>query len=288
MDLLAMLPWWAGVLLAPIAFWVLHGVATQPAVVSTIPGQMAPGLIATMWKAMAGVGQYLVPVMCLIAAGASALRRQQRRQLLANTANSTAADVLDGMTWQQFELLVGEAFRRQGYRVVETGGGGADGGIDLVLAKPAENGQEKVLVQCKQWRALKVGVDVVRELYGVMAARGATGGIVVTSGRFTDEAVQFAQGRNVRLIDGGKLRGMVGVVPAGRGGAGGKRGTAGQRNAESAVAAASAAPATGTVPGCPTCGKPMVLRAARRGANAGSGFWGCSGFPGCRGTRDVE
>ncbi len=42
--------------------------------------------------------------------------------------------------------------------------------------------------------ALKVGVDVVRELYGVMAAKGATGGFVVTSGRFTEDAKAFAQG----------------------------------------------------------------------------------------------
>jgi restriction system protein len=37
-----------------------------------------------------------------------------------------------------------------------------------------------------------VGVDVVRQLYGLMAAHGATGGFVVTSGRFTDEATAFA------------------------------------------------------------------------------------------------
>jgi restriction system protein len=50
--------------------------------------------------------------------------------------------------------------------VAEIGGGGADGGVDLVLTKPGKSGGEKFLVQCKQWRAYKVGVDVVRELYG--------------------------------------------------------------------------------------------------------------------------
>ena len=33
---------------------------------------------------------------------------------------------------------------------------------------------EKFLVQCKQGKAYIVGVDVVRELYGVMAAKGAS------------------------------------------------------------------------------------------------------------------
>lgn len=38
-------------------------------------------------------------------------------------------------------------------------------------------------------------------------------------------------------------------------------------------------------PQCPQCGKPMRLRTARQGANAGSQFWGCSAYPECKGTR---
>lgn len=41
-------------------------------------------------------------------------------------------DSLREMNWHQFEQLAGEAFRRQGYAVEETGLGGADGGIDLI------------------------------------------------------------------------------------------------------------------------------------------------------------
>ena len=67
----------------------------------------------------------------------------------------------------------------------------------------------RILVQCKQWRAMKVGVEIVRELYGVMAARGAAGGFVVTSGTFTDAAKEFAEGRNVVLIDGRILLDMI-------------------------------------------------------------------------------
>lgn len=32
---------------------------------------------------------------------------------------------------------------------------------------------------------------------------------------------------------------------------------------------------------CPKCGKPLVLRTAKKGENAGNQFWGCSGFPKC-------
>jgi restriction system protein len=38
-------------------------------------------------------------------------------------------------------------------------------------------------------------------------------------------------------------------------------------------------------PHCPVCGMDMVLRTAKRGANAGRLFWGCSRFPRCQGTR---
>jgi len=38
------------------------------------------------------------------------------------------------------------------------------------------------------------------------------------------------------------------------------------------------------VPDCPQCGKTLVLRTAKTGRNAGKQFWGCSGYPECRGT----
>ena len=38
------------------------------------------------------------------------------------------------------------------------------------------------------------------------------------------------------------------------------------------------------IPTCPQCGKPMVLRTAKSGRNAGQQFWGCSGYPQCKGA----
>ena len=194
LELVAMLPWWAGVLLALVSYFVLHNIASQPVVAPTQPGQMGAMVTQSIWKSLATVGQYIAPFICVLGAITSAWRRRERKNLVADVARSKATDALNGMSWRQFEMLVGEGFRLQGYQVAETGGGGADGGVDIVLTKPGKNGSEKFLVQCKQWRAYKVGVDVVRELYGVMAAKGATGGFVVTSGRFTDEAISFASG----------------------------------------------------------------------------------------------
>ena len=37
-----------------------------------------------------------------------------------------------------------------------------------------------------------------------------------------------------------------------------------------------------TPPCCPRCGKPLILRTAKKGSSAGKQFYGCSGFPQCR------
>ncbi|MDY0936024.1 topoisomerase DNA-binding C4 zinc finger domain-containing protein [Pseudomonas viridiflava] len=39
-------------------------------------------------------------------------------------------------------------------------------------------------------------------------------------------------------------------------------------------------------PNCPHCKKPMVIKLARTGKNAGD-FWGCVAYPKCRGIRPI-
>ena len=278
-DLVAMLPWWACIALAIVSYLVLSALARPVAVTAVQPGDIAHVATQAMWKAFAYAGQFIVPAACLIAAVMSAYRRQERKQLVLNVTGASSSDALGDMTWREFEVLVGEGFRLQGYEVTETGGGGADGGVDLVLRKD----REKYLVQCKQWKAFKVGVTVVRELYGVMAAHGAAGGFVVTSGRFTDEAKAFADGRNIRLVDGPKLFGMIKQAKASR-----PTFRSSAPVAEMSAVSPSAMPAAAAAdrePACPVCTGSMVLRTARRGANAGGAFWGCSNYPACKGTR---
>lgn len=272
LDLVAMLPWWAGVALALFSFVFLHRLATPTPLQGLQPGQMAAVAVGSVITGFASIGQFFVPVVCLFGALGSFLQRQRRKNLVANVSQSKSADALDGMSWREFEMLVGEAFRLQGYQVIETGGSGPDGGIDLVLSK----GTEKFLVQCKQWKAFKVSVTVVRELYGVMAAKGAAGGFVVTSGMFTEDATAFASGRNIKLIDGGLLHGLIRQVRTARIAENGSLGTVN-----------TSVPKPDINPACPACGANMKMRSAKRGANAGNLFWGCTTYPACKGTRSV-
>lgn len=273
-ELVAMAPWWAGVALAVASYVILHRLAGQEVTLATSAANVGAAVSGGLVKSLASVGQYLLPLICLFAAAGSALGRRKRQALVMSMGASGAVNARDGMTWREFEMLVGEAFRLQGYQVTETGGGGADGGVDLVLRRD----RETHLVQCKQWKALKVGVTVVRELYGVMAARSAAGGFVVTSGRFTREANEFASGRNVKLIEGPALMGLIKQA----------------RDARANTVPKSSAPPPTVVPPtaiapplCPKCCASMVRRTAKRGVNAGADFWGCGIYPDCRGVRPV-
>lgn len=262
------LPWKVSVALAIGSFLVLHTVASQEPATATSTSEIATVVLRHALRVAAVIGQVIVPMILLAGAAAGILAQRRRGQLVESVATSDSSGTLLQMSWREFEALVQEAFRLRGYSVRRLGGDGPDGGVDLVLERDAE----KTLVQCKQWRAQKVGVSVVRELYGVMAAQAASSGIVVTSGSFSQDAIDFAQGRNVRLIAGDELFQMIRDV---------KAAAPLPKGMTNSVSGSFGAP------GCPRCGSPMVLRRAKRGARSGEGFYGCTRFPACWGTRTM-
>ena len=113
--------------------------------------------------------------LCLIAAAVSFFGARRTRRLLDTRRG---LDSLAALGWRDFERLVGEAYRRRGYTVEETGLGGADGGIDLILRRDGK----RTLVQRKQWRREKVPVNVVREMYGLLAHHNADKVIIAACG----------------------------------------------------------------------------------------------------------
>ncbi len=267
-DIAAVLPWWVGLLLALIAYFALHHYATVEVEQVASPGHMGNVVAGQLGKTLAMIGQYLLPFAFIIGASISAYGQHKRCMLFTDVQENVSASALNDMSWQEFEMLVGEAYRRKGYTIAEMGGGGADGGIDLVLNR---NG-EKFLVQCKQWKAYKVGVSTIRELYGVMAASGAAGGFVVTSGAFTAEAKSFSEGRNIDLIDGSELTAMIK-----------KNSRQPQTDLVTAQPTPKSVVAKTAAPDCPKCGSAMTQRTAKQGVNIGNVFWGCSNYPQCRG-----
>jgi restriction system protein len=265
-EITSWLPWWAGVVAALVAFLAFRLVAGIEVPAPADSKQIGGLVIRQAIRAVAMVAQWVLPALFLVGAAVSYVKQRKRAALHGDVASRRKLAPFADMSWQDFEQVVAEYFRRRGFAVAETGGGGADGGVDIALSR----GSDRYLVQCKHWRALRVGVEPVRELYGVIHARRSAGGFVVTSGSFTDEAKRFAEGREIELIDGAALAGAI-------------RQQAAPTRIEPTLG--SIGEEANATPACPICKSPMQLRKASRGASAGKAFWGCSRYPACRGTR---
>jgi restriction system protein len=185
--------------------------------------------------------------------------KQVRGIRSSDAAIDDTPPVVRAMEWRNFELLICGALRQEGYRIDERGGSGPNGEIDLIATKA----RQRLLIQCKHWKTPQVGVSVVRELNGVVAARRADGGIVVTGGTFTKEARDFARGCRIRLIGGESLQQIIGAA---------------QKNPSVRLS-----PTIPAVQRCPKCGAGMVDHIARQGKFAGKHFWACSQYPKCTG-----
>ena len=163
------------------------------------------------------------------------------------------------LDWFVFEKLVAVLFEQEGFTVQRAGGANPDGGIDLVATK---NGVT-FGVQCKHWKAWRVGVKEVRAFFGALHDRRIRNGFLVTLEGYTNDAADFALRNNIELMDEKMLLENLEAMhwrfnPAFLSLLNDKRKF------------------------CPKCESEMVLRTAKKGALVGQTFWGCSKFPHCR------
>ncbi|MDD2464135.1 MAG: restriction endonuclease [Desulfobulbus sp.] len=262
LDILALCPWWVSVAASCITYsflqFIIPSITLSSPVLAGIP-KLGP--MFAPWVAL----------LLLLPAPISLFNSIRKKRLLDKQKNIQS---IRDLSWKQFEELVGEAYRRQGYTVLENEGAGPDGGVDLWLRKDGN----QYLVQCKQWKTLKVGVKVVREMYGLVTAHNASGSIIITSGLFTQEAKAFARDKPLDLVEGQQLVAMIDLVknsPAPNTERVVSPGELSQNEAQAA-------------PICPACSATMILRTAKKGAAAGQQFWGCSNYPRCKGIRNFS
>lgn len=118
-----------------------------------------------------------------------------------------AVDNFIEMDGYQFEEYISNLFRKMGFAVEATDYSN-DGGIDLVATyeKPIFSG--KYIIQCKNWNS-PVGQPAVRDLYGVVMDQRANKGILITPSDYTQQAYDFARGKNIELINGSALRQII-------------------------------------------------------------------------------
>jgi len=111
------------------------------------------------------------------------------------------------MNGYQFEDYISNLFQKLGFSVEATDYSN-DGGIDLVATyeKPIFSG--KYIIQCKKWSG-PVGQPEVRDLYGVVMDQRANKGILITPSDYTQQAYDFAKGKNIELINGSVLKTLI-------------------------------------------------------------------------------
>lgn len=208
-------------------------------------------------------GFTLLTIAAWVAVGVALVARRNQRRREIERAKSISQ--MQALVPERFEELVAKMFKQKGYDSTVTPQQG-DHGIDVVLRAP--NG-EKEVVQCKRYQG-QVGEPVVRDFFGAMMHENAVRGYIVTTGEFTQQAKSWTRGKPIELIDGQRLTQML------------------QMREMSGVPAITTPSQTASVPVCPKCGSPMVLRIARRGDRSGKSFYGCSTYPKCNGIVNID
>jgi restriction system protein len=272
---LGRLPWPVGIILGVVLYVVVSRGIPAWLARSQSPALQLAGQQLTMHNSLDTLALVAMAV-CWIGAISSFLRARRRARLLDMQAS---IDSIAALSWREFEQLVGEAYRREGFTVEETGQGGADGGIDLTLRRAGA----LYLVQCKQWRKRQVSVNIVREMVGLLHHHDASKVIIVCVGHFTRDAEAFARDKPVELVTGAQLLELV------------RRGQARSTQTPERPSARVEPtlsmppirpdPPPPTLPECPRCKGPMIQRANRK---TGAAFLGCAAFPTCRGMRSLK
>jgi restriction system protein len=175
----------------------------------------------------------------------------------AHTPQRTwSPQVFEDIEWRRFEALCEALFGQAGVRT-ESQSHGADGGVDIWLY--SAHSPKPMIVQCKHWRRKPVGVQQMREFFGVLKAHELQYGTFATSSTFTDDALVFAKANGINAQDRSGLLRLVGTR------------TVEQQAALLAVAYEGEY----WRPTCANCGVKMIERQPKSG---GAAFWGCVNY----------
>lgn len=294
----AKMPWWIGLVIAIVLFLVLNSLANMEIVIPKKVSSTGWLAFKQFVKAVASFVRYVIPGIILVGAVVSGFRQWRRyanrhlidgskvepglrgSPLLDDGHEASASsksirateptfrrvdtdgwnlELLNALEWKRFELVCSGLFQRLGFDA-QSANVGADGGIDIRLFQ----GDSKVpvaVVQCKAWKKV-VGVDVVRELRGVMASEGVAEGIFATTATFTKDAIAFAKSNNIDLMDGRRILEAIESL----------------ESSQQVTLLDMATKGDYTTPTCASCGIKLVWRTPRSGAR---GFWGCRNYPRC-------
>jgi len=115
---------------------------------------------------------------------------------------------LNDLGGHEFEDLIERLLIKMGF-ATEGRKEAADGGIDIIAVSIQPLVSGRYIIQCKRY-SNSVSSPIVRDLYGVVMAERANKGILITTSAFTSDAIEFAQGKPIELVDGPQLIELLG------------------------------------------------------------------------------
>ena len=173
-------------------------------------------------------------------------------------------ELLSALEWRRLEILVTLFFQKTGYEA-QRSSVGADGGVDIIIRHAGES-QPSGYVQCKALNSV-VRVNPIREFFGVMVSDKIPHGFFVTTSDFTADAVEFARGKPLVLVNGTDLLNDLNGLPL----------------ATRCEILAEITTGDYTTPTCPQCDVKMRQKQGPTGP-----FWGCTNYPRCHRTLGIR
>jgi restriction system protein len=161
---------------------------------------VAAGLFAIAQLIFPPVAPFVALPFIGVAAYAGYL--QMRGSGHVNVEEQLAA--LRGMSWENFSLVISEAYRRQGYQVEES----RDKAYDYALLR---NGRRTLLL-CRRWKVNQVGAGPLQDLNDAVARTDAYNGICIATGEYSANARTYAQGQPLTLLAGRDVALLVGRI----------------------------------------------------------------------------
>ena len=122
------------------------------------------------------------------------------------TKKKTLRD-LQNMNPYAFERYVGEVLRANGYHRVNVTPVSNDGGKDIVCYDAAGR---KCVVEVKRYASGNlVGRPMIQKLHSCMIHEKAPRAIFITTSDFNQNAINYARGKNIQLINGRHFMNMI-------------------------------------------------------------------------------
>lgn len=120
-------------------------------------------------------------------------------------------DKFNHLTPRQFEILMAELFRCQGFDEVILTKYCHDYGRDIILKRKANGKTETIYVECKYYASHNtIGRDIAFKLLGSMQMFRADKGIICSTGKFHKNSIEVANTvNNLKLMDSDEIKMMI-------------------------------------------------------------------------------